>query len=227
MKNLNHVAIIPDGNRRWARERGLPSFEGHRRGFEAVRKAGDWLRANGVHTLTVWGFSTENWSRERDEVNYLMGIYKIWIDGHLKTAIKDRMRIIHLGRKDRLPPALLKALTGAEEKTKEFTDHTLGIALDYGGRDEIVRAVRKIIGDKADITEEDQFARYLDTKDFKYPYPDLVIRTSGEQRVSGFLSWQAAYAEYIFVPKYLPDFSVADMQKCVREYESRQRRFGA
>ncbi len=226
MEIPRHVAIIPDGNRRWAREHGLPTFEGHRRGFDSLKTVGDWLRSKGVHTLTLWGFSTENWSREREEISYLMRIYKIWINKYVKTAVKDRMRIIHLGRKDRLPKPLLDVLNDAEAKTSSFTAHTLGIALDYGGRDEIVRAVQRIRESGAPVSTEEDFSRYLDTKDFTYPYPDLVVRTSGEQRVSGFLPWQAAYSEYIFVPKYLPDFGIEDMRSCLEEYGRRQRRYG-
>lgn len=231
---LNHVAIIPDGNRRWAKEKGLPTFEGHRRGFEVLQKIADYLRKINVKVLTVWAFSTENWNRDAKEVTYLMDIYEKWLDQNLKTAQKDQIRIIHLGRKDRIKDSLRKKLEEVEDKTKQFSKYYLGIALDYGGRDEIVRAVRRLqvthstssglAGSR--LQEELEFEKFLDTKDFPHPNPDLIIRTSGEHRTSGFLPWQSAYSEYIFPQVHLPDFTVDELKKCLEEYNNRQRRFG-
>ncbi len=223
---LNHVAIIPDGNRRWAKEKGLPTFEGHRKGFEVLRKIADYLRKINVKVLTVWAFSTENWNRDAKEVAYLMDIFEKWLDQNLKTAQKDQIRIIHLGRKDRIKESLRKKLEEVEEKTKHFSKYYLGIALDYGGRDEIRRSVKSIHDSRSTIHDEVDFEQFLDTKDFPYPNPDLVIRTSGEHRTSGFMIWQSAYSEYIFPKVHLPDFTVNELKKCLQEYNSRDRRFG-
>lgn len=223
---LDHVAIIPDGNRRWAKEKGLPTIEGHRKGFETIQKLAKYLRSIGVNTLTVWAFSTENWNRDKKEIDYLMGIYERWLDIDLKTALKEQIRIIHLGRKDRINESLRNKLADAEEKTKHFTKFYLGVALDYGGRDELLRATRKLQVTGYKLQDENDFNRFLDTKDFPYPNPDLIIRTSGEQRTSGFMVWQSAYSEYIFPKVHLPDFSVVELKKCLDEYNHRQRRFG-
>lgn len=226
MKQLQHVAIIPDGNRRWAKQKGLPTIEGHRRGFEMIQKLAKYLRSIEVRILTVWAFSTENWTRDKAEVDYLMGIYERWLDIDLKTALKEEIRIIHLGRKDRLKDSLRKKLEEAEEKTKHFTKFYLGVALDYGGRDELLRATQKVLSSQFEVQSEDDIKQFLDTKDFPYPDPDLIIRTSGEQRTSGFMSWQSAYSEYMFPPIHLPDFTVDELKKCIDEYHQRQRRFG-
>ena len=229
MQNLpGHVALIPDGNRRWAKEHGLPTLEGHRRGFDRVFKMSEQLRKLGVQTFTIWAFSTENWQRTKEEVGYLMRIYATWIDMHLKTALRDQIHYVHLGRRDRLPSYLLKAIENAEQKTGHFTKYYQAVAVDYGGRDEIVRAIKKVQSSKfkvQDLTEEN-FGKFLDTNILPQPNPDLVIRTSGEQRSSGFLTWQAAYSEYIFHKKYLPDFTDQDVLKCLKEYSRRKRRFG-
>lgn len=226
MSTLNHVAIIPDGNRRWARARSLPTAEGHRRGFSSLEKIAKRLREQNVHTFTVWAFSTENWNREADEVEYLMRLYETWLKTNLKIAMRDKIKIIHLGRKDRIKDSLRTALVEAEEKTKDFTDYTLGFAVDYGGHDEIWRAAKAMAAARTLAESPQEFASFLDTKDFAYPEPDLVIRTSGEHRTSGFMTWQAAYAEWIFHDKFLPDFTVADLDACIEEYHQRHRRFG-
>lgn len=240
MKQLQHIAIIPDGNRRWAKLNGLPTIEGHRRGFEMIQKLAKYLRSINVRILTVWAFSTENWNRDKSEIDYLMGIYERWLDIDLKTALKEEIRIIHLGRKDRLNESLRKKLEEAEEKTKHFTKFYLGVALDYGGRDELLRATQQVLSSKFSLHEvgihdseesgkilsESDFEQFLDTKDFPYPDPDLIIRTSGEMRTSGFMSWQSAYSEYMFPPIHLPDFTVDELKKCIDEYNQRQRRFG-
>jgi len=223
---LNHVAIIPDGNRRWANGKGLPTFEGHRRGFEILQKIAEFLRKIDVKVLTVWAFSTENWNRDKKEIDYLMNIFEKWLAQNLKVAQKDQIRIIHLGRKDRIKDSLRKKLEEVEVKTEKFSKYYLGIALDYGGRDELLRAVRKVESQKSKVKKEEDFEKFLDTKDFPYPNPDLIIRTSGEQRSSGFMIWQSAYSEYIFPKVHLPDFTVDELKKCLEEYNNRQRRFG-
>jgi undecaprenyl diphosphate synthase len=226
----SHIAIIPDGNRRWARERGLPTFEGHRRGYQKSIKIARAARKMGIKYLTFWGFSTENWRRSKEEVNLLMSLFKQMIDQSLKDALKEKIKIIHLGRKDRFDERLRLKIEKAEEQTKNFNDYYLMIALDYGGRDEILRTIKKLFrsnfsNDKnIDNLTEIDFERFLDSKEI--PSPDLIIRTSGEMRTSGFMIWQAAYAEWIFYEKFFPDFTSEDLSKCINEYQNRQRRFG-
>jgi len=226
IKNIpNHVAIIPDGNRRWAKERGLPTFEGHQKGFESLINIGKKTRELGIKILTVWAFSTENWKRSKEEISYLMNLYEIMLDKYLAEALKEKIRIIHLGRKDRINKTLKNKIVNIEKKTKNFTQYYLCIGLDYGGRDEIIRAISKIKYQKSKINENN-LNQLLDTKDLPYPNPDLIIRTSGEQRLSGFLLWQSQYSELMFVKKYLPDFGPGDFEECINFFVKRQRRFG-
>ncbi len=222
----NHVAIIPDGNRRWARKHNLPVFIGHQKGFQSLKKIIKKSFQIGIKVVTIWGFSTENWKRDKEEIENLMKLFKKIIDFYLKEALKNQIRLIHLGRKDRLDKILIKKIIDAEEKTKKFNKNYLCIGLDYGGQDEILRAINQIIKTKINFINEEVFNQYLDTKDLPYPYPDLIIRTSGEQRLSGFLLWQAVYSELIFVKKYLPEFTIKDFQNCIKEYSHRKRRFG-
>ena len=224
----NHIAIIPDGNRRWAKTRALPTLEGHRRGFEAARKIVRHAREAGIHTLTLWAFSTENWTRTKEEVSYLMKLYAQMTDKFLDEAVKDEVRVVHLGRKDRIPEFLLKRIKDGEEKTKKFTRNILNIALDYGGRDEIIRAIKKIPSSKFKIQNlgEQSFEKYLDTAGQPYPNPDIIIRTSGEMRTSGLMIWQAAYAEFYFLQKHFPDLIEKDIDNALEEFAKRQRRFG-
>jgi undecaprenyl diphosphate synthase len=221
-KNIpHHVAIIPDGNRRWANQKGLPTLIGHRNGFEALVKVARKSRELDIKVMTIWAFSTENWSRSKNEVSYLMALYNEMIGRYLDEAIKDEIRIIHLGRKDRISTGLRDKIFQAEEKTKDFDKHYLCIALDYGGRDEIMRAVKD-----GTIKNEDDLSRALDTSMLPYPNPDLIIRTGGEKRLSGFLLWQCQYSELAFVDEYLPDFTPEKFTKCISEYSERNRRFG-
>lgn len=222
----HHVAIIPDGNRRWAKMKGLPTAEGHRRGFDVATKLIRKSRELGIHTMTLWAFSTENWNREKSEIGVLMMIYEQMIDEYLKEAMEDEVKIVHIGRLDRLNKSLRGKIENAVEKTKEFNKYNLIIALDYGGRDEVVRAIKSMTQDSINTLEETNFNDYLDTKSLLYPSPDLVIRTSGEYRTSGFMIYQAAYAEYMYIEKNFPDFTVHDLEKCVVDYASRTRRFG-
>lgn len=216
-----HIAIIPDGNRRWAKEKKLPTFEGHRRGFDIsinlTRKAYDL----GITTFTLWAFSTENWQRSPQEVSYLMKLYEIMIAVHLKEALKRKIRIIHIGRKDRINQILKNKIIDAENKTRHFNQRNLVIALDYGGKDEILRCIEKI---KKSKNKKEIIEKCLDTA--AIPNPDLIIRTGGEKRLSGFLLWQSEYAELIFLDKYFPDFTPKDLEICLDEYSRRQRRFG-
>jgi undecaprenyl diphosphate synthase len=229
MDNLpKHIAIIPDGNRRWAKEKGLPTFEGHKKGFNQAIEIGKKARELGIKVLTLWAFSSENWKRTKEEISYLMDLYYQMIEINIQDALKEKIRIIHLGRKDRISNKLRLKIMEAEEKTKNFDKYYLAIALDYGGRDEIIRTINKINQSKTSIKNfsEEKINQFLDTKDLPYPSPDLVIRTSGEIRTSGFMIWQAAYSEWIFYPKYFPDFTPFDLEKCIEEYKKRKRRFG-
>lgn len=221
----HHIAIIPDGNRRWAKEHNLPLFEGHRRGAQTTISLARKVRQLGIPVLTFWAFSTENWSREKNEVKSIFGLHHI-LKEYVKEAMKDNVRIVHLGRKDRIPQDLLNAITDAEEKTKNNKDYYLNIALDYGGHDEILRAIQKLTHEElANLTPE-IFASNLDTGILPYPNPDIVIRTGGEMRTSGFMPWQSSYTEYFFVDKYFPDLSQEDIEQFVQEFGNRQRRFG-
>lgn len=225
---LHHIAVIPDGNRRWAKEHNIPSLEGHRKGLDVAVMLARKARALGIHTFTIWAFSTENWKRTQEEVGYLMKLYEVFIERYLQNALQDNVRLVHLGRKDRLPQSLLKKITDAEEKTKHHDQYTLNVALDYGGHDEILRAIQKMNEQTKTIEslDEEAFASFLDTHDQPYPNPDLIIRTSGEQRISGFLPWQAAYSEFLFLDKYFPAMTEQDLEDAVKEYKNRQRRFG-
>jgi len=193
----NHLAIILDGNRRWARARGMPTLYGHKAGFEAGLAMARASRKWGIHTFTVWGFSTENWDRSDEEISYLFKLFRKMVRIIEKEAEDDDIRFVHLGREDRLPENLVKYIREVEEKTKNNKSHVFNVALDYGGHDEILRAVKKIAVDKvpAEKIDEKLFASYLDTGDQPYPYVDLFLRTSGEQRTSGFMPWQMNYAE--------------------------------
>lgn len=220
----NHIAIIPDGNRRWAKEKGLPTFEGHKKGLENVINLGRLLRKLNIKIFTIWGFSTENWQRSKQEIKYLMNLFKHIIDQYLKEALENNIRLIHLGRKDRFDNILKEKIYQAEEKTKKFSDYYFCIALDYGGHDEIIRMIKKIKNIKN--LDKDIIEKNLDTKDLPYPYPDLIIRTGGEKRLSGFMLWQSEYSELYFTKKYFPDFDKKELIKAIKDYSKRQRRFG-
>ena len=239
----NHIAIIPDGNRRWAKERGLFTLEGHRRGFDAANALIKKSREMGIHTLTLWAFSTENWNRSKEEVEYLMNLFESNIETNLNEAKKVGAKIVHLGRKDRIPKSLSEKIINAENQTNKLENHVLNIALDYGGHDEILRAVTTIYKDilEGKINIEDiynekgkykekypyyLFKEYLDTKNQPFPYPDLIIRTSGEQRLSGFLSWQCAYSELYFAKVHIPDLTPKKFEIAINDFATRDRRFG-
>jgi len=226
--SLHHVAIIPDGNRRWAKERNLPTLKGHEAGFLRFKDIIQTSYDLGIEVLTIWGFSTENWNRSTEEVNYLMKIFEQTIDQNLETALENQARIIHLGRKDRFSKTLGKKISNAEEQTKNFTKHYFCIALDYGGRDELMRAIQKTYesGVRPENLSAEIFEKYLDTAPLPYPNPDLIIRTSGEERLSGFMPWQGVYSELVFVKEYFPDFSANKFKECLELYQKRKRRFG-
>jgi undecaprenyl diphosphate synthase len=225
-----HVAIIMDGNGRWAKARGLPRSAGHRAGLEALRRIVRAAPDFGMGWLTLYAFSSENWTRPQTEVNDLMGLLKTFIRRDLAELHKSNVRIRIIGGRDGLKPDILALLTEAEALTRNNSSFTLVIAFNYGSRDEIARAARNIAEQAArgvlDPTNVDAvlFERFLDTEGI--PDPDLVIRTSGEQRMSNFLMWQAAYSELVFVPCYWPDFGPAEMRVAFDEFTRRERRFG-
>jgi undecaprenyl diphosphate synthase len=221
-----HVAIIMDGNGRWAKKRGLPRLVGHNAGGENIRPVVKIFADCGVKYLTLYMFSTENWNRPRIEVAGLLSLLARRIDQESRAFHQENIRLLHLGRLDRLSRKLREKVQAAIELTKSNTGLTLCLAFDYGGRDEIVRAARRIAGDgvPGDDIDESMFARYLDSPGI--PDPDLVIRTGGETRLSNFLLWQAAYTELYFTPVLWPDFGPKDVEEALSEYKRRQRRFG-
>ncbi|MBF0560436.1 MAG: isoprenyl transferase [Alphaproteobacteria bacterium] len=226
-----HVAIIMDGNGRWAKARGLPRVAGHRRGVEAVRVAVRAAAGLGIDYLTLFGFSSENWRRPTGEVRDLMGLLRLYLRGEVAGLHRDGVRMRIIGDRDRLDPDIVALIGDAEKLTAGNTGLTLTVALSYGGRLEIVRAARQLAEEVAagrllagDI-DEHRFAANLFTSDI--PDPDLIIRTSGEKRISNFLLWQAAYSELIFVETLWPDFGREDLERAVGEFHRRERRYGA
>jgi undecaprenyl diphosphate synthase len=225
-----HVAIIMDGNGRWAARRGLPRVEGHRRGIEAIRRAVRTAIELGIRYLTVYSFSSENWRRPAQEVADLMGLLKLFVRHDLADLHANNVRVRIIGERKGLSPDILGLLQESEELTSRNDGLTLIIAFNYGGRQEIVRAVRRLAEQvragrlDPDRIDMETIEAALDTSGI--PDPDLVIRTSGEQRVSNFLTWQAAYAEFVFVPDFWPDFDQATFKAAVDEYCRRERRFG-
>ncbi|GAB4522500.1 MAG: isoprenyl transferase [Anaerolineae bacterium] len=221
-----HVAIIMDGNGRWAQSRGLPRTEGHRQGKENLRRILEACVEYGVEILTIYAFSTENWERPPAEVNFLMSILNLVLDQEVKKLHKNGVQVRHIGTLDRVDPRLQKKIHEACEFTKNNDRLILNVAFNYGGRDEIVHAVKQIIaeGTPADDVTEQMISDHLYTSGL--PDPDLIIRTSGEFRLSNFLLWQGSYAEYYSTPKYWPEFGPEDLLAALWEYSTRRRRFG-
>lgn len=225
-----HVAIIMDGNGRWAQMRGLPRQEGHRRGLEALRRTVRNAGELGIEVLTLYSFSTENWRRPQTEVSFLMGLLKHFVEKDLAELNKAGVRVRIIGGRDDLAPDLRRLVEHAEASTRGNTGMTLVVAFNYGSRDEIARAAKRLVADAASgaidaaVIDEAALAARLDTHDL--PDPELVIRTSGETRVSNFLLWQAAYAEFVFMPVLWPDFDRAALEEALAEYRRRERRFG-
>ena len=222
-KAPNHIGIIVDGNRRWAKERGLPDFWGHKKGLEKVRKVIRWIGERGIKILTLFVFSTENWKRSKREVDYLMKLAHSTINDNLKELHKEGIKVRVIGQRERLPDFLQRSIEKAEALTKNNKEMTLNFALSYGGRTEIVEATRNIIKKKIppERINEELIKENLWTSDV-----DLIIRTGKEQRISNFLIWQAAYSELYFSPKYWPDFTEKDLNEILADFSRRQRRFG-
>ncbi|HXK52991.1 di-trans,poly-cis-decaprenylcistransferase [Candidatus Nomurabacteria bacterium] len=243
-KMPNHIAILPNGNRTWARQRGLSPMEGHNKGVEVIASLARELRVIGVHTASVWGLSTENFAnRDKNEVENLIRLLSYSLDKWGNEAHKDGARLIHLGRRDRLPKKVIDLIDKWQEKTLNNTKHTLNIAFDYGGHDELLRAMKKAFDDvtegkisfsdleKTDGMYHDKypyrfFKRYLDTGDQPYPYPDLIIRGAGELRLSGWMPWQSVYSELYTENVLLPDFDEELIYRALKAYSTRDRKYG-
>lgn len=224
-----HVAIILDGNGRWAKSKGMPRNLGHVQGAKNVEVICEAAHDLGIKYLTVYAFSTENWNRPKDEVDALMKLLRSYLKTCLKTAEKNNMRVRVIGDKSRLDDDLIEAISALEEKSKQYDGLNFTVALNYGSQDEMLRAMNRIADDikTGKVTEpvtKELFESYLDTYDL--PDPDLLIRTSGEQRLSNFLLWQLAYSEFYFADVYWPDFSKEELLKAVESYDKRNRRYG-
>ena len=247
-----HLALIPDGNRRWAREHKFKNvWKGHEQAIENFRSITEWCRKNPeIKILTVWCFSTENWQRDPAEITMLMNMLEQYLRKEQLGFIDQKTRFVHSGRRDRIPPSLKKLIEETEELTKDEADFTLNLAVDYGGKDEILRAIQKgqlanwqlAVDEKAksqlparpksaadrggliDPITDKIFRSRLDHPEL--PDIDLVLRSAGEMRTSNFSLWQSAYAEWIFSPKYFPDIDIADLEAAMEEYHRRKRRFG-
>jgi len=226
-----HVAIIMDGNGRWAQARGLPRSAGHRQGAEAVKRTVRGAGELGIRHLTLFGFSSENWKRPAAEVGDLMGLLRHFLRTEIKELVDNGVRLKVLGERNRLASDIVELIDQAEATTHSNARIALNIAINYGSRSEMVAALRAMVKDieagtlSADALDEAMVGRYLMTAGI--PDPDLVIRTSGEKRLSNFLLWQSAYAELMFVDTLWPDFGVANLQACIEEYHRRERRYGA
>lgn len=226
-----HVAIIMDGNGRWATARGLPRTAGHRKGIESVRRTVEAARELGIQYLTMFGFSSENWRRPETEVSDLMHLLRFYLRSELAELHRNGIRLKVIGERSRLSPDIVTMIANAESVTSQNTELTLIIALSYGARQEIVQAARQLAADvaagriAADEIDERRFEAHLLTTEV--PDPDLIIRTSGEQRLSNFLLWQSAYAEFVFIDTLWPDFTKRDLEDAIQEFRRRERRFGA
>ena len=219
----NHIAIIMDGNGRWAKNRNKPRVFGHKEGAATLRKTLEYCKKIGVHYLTVYAFSTENWKRSKEEVDALMFLFKTYIKSEREELIKNKIRFMVSGREEGVSRDLIEAIRDLEEATSKDYEVTLNIAFNYGGRAEITDAVNKML--KEGITEirEEDFSKYLYNN---IPDPDFLIRTSGEFRLSNFLLWQIAYTEIYVTDKYWPGFDEEEMDKAIESYSKRERRFG-
>ena len=225
-----HIAIIMDGNGRWAKKRGLPRNAGHKAGAETFRRIADYCNKRGVKYLTVYAFSTENWKRSEEEVKGIMGLLENYLREALRDMEKNHIRFRLFGDMTRLSPKLQELCRETMERSSKFTEVQVNFCINYGGRNEIIRAAKQFAADvaagkrSADSLTEADFEKYLDSAGI--PDPELVIRPSGERRTSNFLAWQSAYSEYVFMDVLWPDFSSDDLDRAIEEYHRRNRRFG-
>jgi undecaprenyl diphosphate synthase len=224
---IKHVAIIMDGNRRWAKAKSLPAFAGHQKGYQQIEKIVDRAKEHGIQYVTFWAFSTENWNRSEKEIAYLMALFRRALRGNLfNKLIKKGGKICILGNLIAFPDDIQKEFVKVVKLSRDNTAIQINIGLNYGGREEILQAVQKIVSEKnisTDITEE-LFSQYLYTHD--QPDPDLIIRSGGAKRLSGFLPWQSTYSELYFTKTRWPDFDEKAFDKAIFDYEKRERRFG-
>jgi len=221
-----HIVIIPDGNRRWAKEKGLQIFAGHEKSanYKNLILLLEEAEKLGIKYVTLWLFSTENWKRSKREIDFLFNLIPKNFKKFKEYAIENKIRFRHLGRRDRIPKKVMEEFIEFEEATKEFDGINMQACLDYGGRDEIIRAVNKILKSGVSEIGEDELESYLDSAEI--PDPDLIIRTSGEKRTSGFMPFQSAYSELYFTDVYFPDFTPKELRKAVEEFVNRKRSFG-
>lgn len=232
MKDLNHIAFIMDGNRRWARDKKLPLLFGHRQGAKRIEPLVEHAAKKGIKYITFWAFSSENWKRGEKEVDFLMRVFRDFIKGPVANRMMEKgVRVKVIGDYTQFPQDIVKDVCSIIEKSKDNKNITATFALNYGGRAEILKAVNRILKQEARIKnqelediDEEGFSDYLYTKEL--PDPDMIVRTGGEMRLSGFLPWQAVYSELYFVDKYWPDFDIEEFDKAIVEYENRERRFG-
>jgi undecaprenyl diphosphate synthase len=231
MESIHHVAIIMDGNGRWAEQRGMPRWKGHEMGAQAVRRVSEAACRRAIPVLTLFAFSSENWKRPSMEIQILFGLFQRYLISERQNLLQNEIRLSAFGRRDRLPPMVREVLASTEDATRGCERLHLRIALDYGARHEITEAVRSLACEieqqklKAKEITEDSIARKL--YGASVPDPDLIIRTAGEQRLSNFLLWQAAYSELYFCPRLWPDFDEEDLDGALESYRSRTRKFGA
>lgn len=228
IKSLKHIAIIADGNRRWAKDNNLHVFEGHRKGFiDVTPKICMELWNWGIHTVTIWCLSTGNWKRDRAEIENLLDLIEMLISIMLPIAKQIEAKIVHLGKKDRLPASLINKIKEAEVETKLYTKHTFNIGIDYSGPDEIIRACQKAIeqGIESHALSENLLSNFMDTAAQSNPIPDLIVRSSGEQRLSGFMMWQSVYSELYFTSKYFPEFDSEVLLNAILDFGKRGRTF--
>lgn len=220
--SIRAIGLIMDGNRRWARERGLPTLEGHRRGYEKLKEVLEWTKEAGIRDVFVWGFSTENWNRTADEVNYLMDIFRTMLAGDAIELKRRGIKFKIVGQRERFAPDIQKLMSEAEA-VASTGEYTFWLGLSYGGRAEILDTTNRLIREGKPVTEA-EFSNALWTTGM--PDPDLIVRTSGEQRFSGFLPWQGVYSELFFIKPHWPAFSKEDFTNVLAEYRERDRRHG-
>ena len=221
-----HIVLFPDGNRRWAKQKGLNSLEGHKKGYDNLLDFSDWCKKRGIKVLTAFGFSTENWNRTKEEVDYLMKLLESCLIDNLDRYKRDGVKVRVIGQKERLPKSLQEAIIKTESATENNKNLFLNLAISYGGKWDILNAVKNIVkeGIEPDKITEEIIESHLSTAEL--PAPDFIIRAGGEMRMSNFVLWQAAYSELYFCPKFWPDFTEQDLDVALVEFEKRTRRFG-
>ena len=218
------VGIIMDGNRRWAKEHGLPTLEGHRRGYDKLSEVASWCREFGVDEVIVYAFSTENWNRAKEEVAYLLDLFRHGVKSQIENAMKEGTKLLFPGERSMFPKDIQELIVKGEEETQGNTKGTMAIALSYGGRSEILSAIKRILPEKIPELTEEEFEKHLWTGGLEDP--DMIIRTSGEQRLSGFLTWKSVYSELFFTDTFWPAFTKEEFARMLKEYGERKRRFG-